>query len=280
MSLTGFAKENLSIFAQGGYVAPSGKAVSLSGMLERATGGTTLYRPNEMAALLAGRRAADYAGEPPAIEVTAETTGAAIRRLLETEGCERVVTLNFASARNPGGGFLGGAKAQEEDLCRSAALYPCLLTQRDYYEANRAQRSALYTDHLIYSPDVPFLRDESRRLLEQPFVASFITAPAPNAGAVARNEPSEAPRVAPTLERRSRYVLAVAADHGHRVLVLGAWGCGAFRNDPNVVAPILREAIADPCFAGAFDRMVFAIYDSSKGQATMGAFRAAFQPPE
>src|SRR5262249_60941792 len=104
----------------------------------------------------------------------------AARRLYEDEGEQNAVALNFASARNPGGGFLGGAKAQEEDLARRSALYACLLTQRPYYDANRAERSLLYTDHIIYSPSVPFFRDRALDLVESPFCASIITAPAPN----------------------------------------------------------------------------------------------------
>ena len=102
----------------------------------------------------------------PACEVSAETTGAAALRL-RGEGGERVLALNFASAKNAGGGFINGAKAQEEDLARASALYPCLIGQRGYYEANRRCGSMIYTDHLIYSPDVPFFRDDGWALLER-----------------------------------------------------------------------------------------------------------------
>ena len=94
----------------------------------------------------------------PTIEVTAETTQHAARRLVESESVADLVLLNFASARNAGGGFINGAKAQEEDLCRCSGLYQCLISQRGYYDANRKQESALYTDHLIYSPNVPWFR--------------------------------------------------------------------------------------------------------------------------
>src|SRR5207253_5281746 len=117
----------------------------------------------------------------PRVEVTAETTLSAARRLATTGA--RVIALNFASAKNPGGGFLAGSQAQEESLARSSALYACLEPQREFYEHNRALRSALYSDHILFSPGVPVFRDDAGRLLDEPYLVSFITAPAVNAGA-------------------------------------------------------------------------------------------------
>jgi uncharacterized protein (TIGR02452 family) len=274
MSLSGIAKENLDLYARGFYVAPSGTTVDIRATLQQAIHGTVLYRPQELAALLAQRT--PVSGEPPQIVLTAEATGAALHRLVAVEGRSHVVALNFASARNPGGGFLGGAKAQEEDICRCTALYPCLITQQEYYAANREHRSALYTDYMIYSPEVPFIRDEGRTLLGKPFTASFITAPAPNAGAIANNHPEEEVQIVPTFARRAWYVLTIAAQQRQRTVVLGAWGCGAFHNDPWIIAPLLRDAVADSRFAGAFDQVVMAVYDRSKPQDVWNAFAATF----
>jgi uncharacterized protein (TIGR02452 family) len=218
-------------------------------------------------------RRGESAGAGPRVEVTAESTAEAARRVTEREGETHAVALNFASAKNPGGGFLGGAKAQEEDLARCSALYECQLTQRAFYDANRAHASPLYTDHTIYSPAVPFFRDEKMVLLEAPFLVSIITAPAPNAGEVSRRDPDAGSRIRATLEDRAKKVLAVAADRKHRCLILGAWGCGVFRNDPVHVAEVFATHLASAAFAGAFDRVVFAIYDRSKEQATFAAFR-------
>jgi uncharacterized protein (TIGR02452 family) len=287
MSLAGVAQETLSIVGQGAYVAPSGKRVRLRAEIDAAVEGTILFRPAQLEALLdelpAGPRdagdLADSRRAAPRIEVTGETTAEAGRRLVEAEGERAVLALNFASAKNPGGGFLGGAKAQEEDLARCSALYTCQLTQRGYYDANRAHSSMLYTHHIIYSPDVPFFRDERRILLEAPFLLSIITAPAPNAGEARRTESNAAARVHEALDERARMVLAVAASRGHRCLVLGAWGCGVFRNDPAEVAGAFAVALGERRFAGAFDRVVFAVYTSAKNQATRRAFEQRFAPP-
>lgn len=276
MSLAGVAKETLEIIERGSYRAPSGSTVELARQIARAVCGTSLYRPAELAELVSRGTTQSRTAQLPAIEVVAETTAAGARRLLEVEGCKHVVALNFASAKNPGGGFLGGAKAQEEDLARCSALYTCQLTQREYYDANRAHDSLLYTDHLIYSPDVPFFRDERLELLEQLFLVSVITSPAPNAGEVLRREPAAKPAIRAALEKRAAMVLAAARDRGHRTLVLGAWGCGVFRNDPAEVAGVFANHLASPAFSGAFDRVCFSIWDNAKNKPVLAAFQKQF----
>ncbi|ABF86196.1 conserved hypothetical protein [Myxococcus xanthus DK 1622] len=270
MSLKGIGQETVDIIERGQYLAPSGQCVQLGEAVERAVSGTELYRPGDFSRLSFPTAANPSA---PRIEVTAEKTGAAARRLVEA-GASHVAALNFASAKNPGGGFLGGAKAQEEDLARCSALYTCLLTQREYYDVNRAEPSPLYTDHLIYSPDVPFFRDEGLTLLEQPFHVSILTAPAPNAGVAQSRDRGMGGRIRKVLDERALKVLRVAAHHGHRTLVLGAWGCGVFRNNPVEVAEAFALGLGS--LPGAFDRVVFAVYERGGDGPNLRAFQARF----
>jgi uncharacterized protein (TIGR02452 family) len=267
-----WADQNLDIFARGSYVAPSGALVELRDAIDRAADGTHLYTPAALEALAAARPKAN-ATASSRIEVERATTAASLRRLVEIEGETSVVGLNFASAKSVGGGFLGGAKAQEEDLCRNSALYPCLLRAPDYYAANRASGSMIYTDHIIYSPDVPFFRDDAYMLQTKPFLASMITAPAPNRGAAIDRGDYREDELIAALHRRARFVLEVAADRGHRALVLGAWGCGVFRNDPVEVARAFEEALR--AMPGAFDRVVLAIHERGAGP-NVPAFEARF----
>jgi len=207
--------------------------------------------------------------------VTTETTFAALQRLRQ-EGASDLGCLNFASAKNPGGGFLTGAQAQEEALARSSGLYDCLLMQPDYYELNRKNRSCLYLDLAIVSPCVPFIRNDEGTLLEEPIIATVITSPAPNAGAVTANEPEAIPRVVPTLKRRAEMVLRLAVAHGVQNLVLGAWGCGVFRNDPVEVANAFEQLLRpEGDYHGRFQRVVFAVYTSERERANFDAFHAA-----
>jgi uncharacterized protein (TIGR02452 family) len=283
MSLRGVAQETLKIIEDGGYVTPRGE-VDLSRALDLALDGTVLYDDASLAALTAHPRppeladAATAATTRPVYEVTRETTAAACRRLAR-EGIADPLALNFASAKNPGGGFLSGARAQEEDLARVSALYACQIGQRAYYDANRASSSFLYTNHLIYSPRVPFFRDDDYALLEAPHFASIITSPAPNAGEYLRREADAdeaSGLIEQALRRRAEHVLRVARAHGHHELVLGAWGCGVFRNDPEMVAAVFGEHLESAAFAGAFRRVVFAVFDRSPGAMNRAAFEERF----
>jgi uncharacterized protein (TIGR02452 family) len=276
MSLKGKAQEVLDIVEKGGFTNAAGQWMNIRSHVEQAVSGTRLYRPEDFDRLTAPPATAPVS-VTATIEVTSETTQIAASRLIK-EGCGDLVLLNFASARNPGGGFLNGAKAQEEDLTRCSALYHCLFSQREYYESNRNQTSMLYTDHVIYSPRVPWFRTRSRDEPGEVFLASVITAPAPNAKQALLHGDTPA-MIQDALERRCGQVLGVARDNGHRALLLGAWGCGVFGNDPHLVAKAFKRWIEGPIFAGAFDRIVFAVFDRSDDQGTYRAFEEAFISP-
>jgi len=264
-SLAAIARETVQICEAGQYRTPAGKQVDI----RRAVNGTVMYSPQNLPAL-PGRGAA----VETRIEVANETTFRGLVKLAARGG--QIACLNFASARNPGGGFLGGAQAQEEALARASALYPCLLAVPEYYERNRANRSALYLDLVIYSPKVPFFRKDAGELLEQPILASVITAPAPNRGAVVQNEARNLPLVEPALRRRAEMILQIAQAHGVEGLVLGAWGCGVFRNDPAKVASVFMGLIKPPGrFAGVFRDVLFSAYDRSEPPLTLRAFANA-----
>ena len=261
----------LEIVKNGCYESAAGARVSIAGPQKAAMESTEIFRPDDLDALFASGEG-ETNGRLAEVSVIDATTTDAAKDLGERHG--DVVLLNFASARNPGGGFLGGARAQEEELCRCSGLYSCIERMTDYYEVNRANRSALYTDHMIYSRSVPFFRTaEKAPLLDVPYLASVITAPAPNAGAILRNTPEVTSQIAEVFSRRWRNVLLVAAKHEHRTLVLGAWGCGAFRNDPEVAARTASEWVRSPRFAGAFDRVVFAIPSFGRSRDNLEAFR-------
>jgi len=263
------ANETVQICKDGSYPAPSGRTVHFAAEIERARTGTVMYSPENPPPSLVQRRFGRTR-----FNVLNQTTFEALQ---QSDGSGHLACLNFASAKHPGGRFLSGAQAQEEALARSSALYPCLLRAPEYYERNRAHHSSIYLDLIIFSPLVPFFRDDSGALLETPILASVISAPAPNAGAVADNEPGNLVLLEPALRRRSELVLQIAQGHGVEKLILGAWGCGVFRNDPRMVARVFSELLSLPGpFDAIFTEVVFAVFDRSPGQATYTAFVDVF----
>lgn len=257
-------REAVAIVDDGGYVAPSGKRVDLRADVARAVAGTVTFPPETDVAF-------------PARGPASRTTYTVVNRTT-LEACrewaaagKRAAALNFASATSPGGGFLTGARAQEETLARSSGLYACL-RDNPMYPFSQAQHNALYSHYVIYSPDVPVFRTDDGTLLESPYPVTFITAAAPNAKRLERAARARIPGV---LTERLHKVLAVAAQCGHDTLILGAWGCGAFGNDPAMVAPLFGAALRGP-FAGVFAHVEFAILDLSDEQRFIGPFRDEF----
>ena len=257
------ARETVDILHAGEYVAPAGHVVELRHALAAAIDGTVGYPPDAPLPKVVP------SDRPTRFEVRNETTLAAARRLV-LDG-HHVVALNFASARHPGGGLLSGARAQEESLCRASGLYACL-NNDPMYRHHAPMPGGMYTNYAIYSPAVPVFRDDDGDLLDEPYPCSFITSPAVNAGAVRDHERG---RVEGEMRKRVEKVLAVAAGHGHDAVVLGAWGCGVFRNDPEVVAGLFREALVTR-FAGVFEVVALAVLDSSADRYFVGPFAARF----
>jgi uncharacterized protein (TIGR02452 family) len=268
------AEQTMLILSSGVYDAPSGKRVDISETLNLSVHNTRLVRPSEWRSIAADARSAysQSSSSEAIIEITGETTLAALRRLIVDQQRTDVAALNFASARNPGGGFLSGSQAQEESLARASGLYATLRAAPEYYEINRKSPTTVYTDYAILSPGVPVFRDDDARLLDEPYLASVITMPAINAGALPPGSPhmDSVPQV---MERRMRNVFALAASSGYRTLVLGAWGCGAFRNDPEMIASLFARCLSgDDSWRPFFESIVFAVYDSTPDAANRSAF--------
>src|SRR5262245_5314477 len=113
------------------------------------------------------------------------------------------------------------------------------------------------------------------RCWEGPRLVTFITSAAPNAGGAAKNRPDELPFIPRVFRRRSEGALALAASQGYKRLVLGAWGCGVFRNDPAVVAGAFMGLLRKGAWSGRFERVVFSVLDTSPSMETYHAFRRA-----
>ncbi|GAA0806435.1 TIGR02452 family protein [Spirilliplanes yamanashiensis] len=235
------ARETVECADRGWYPGPDGTRVPID--VAVAVAGTRLHLPDDPLPEPVAAPA------PPVVEVTGETSLAAAARLGGDVAC-----LVFASAKNPGGGFRTGAKAQEESIARASALYHCQLAAGDFYTHHRTHARLIYSDRVIHSPRVPVFRDDGGAFLPAPYPVSFLTAAAPNRVAVGHHAPDLLSAVPGVLARRAARVVAVAAAHGHRRIVLGAWGCGVFGNDPAVVAAAFAPHL------GVFEHVVFAVH--------------------
>lgn len=226
------------------------------------------------------------------IQVTNETTLAAARRLVGRK--LRPLVLNFANGVHPGGGFLYGARDQEESICRSSALYLTLFSDPMYTHHSGFDHE-LSSNWCILSPLVPVFRLENGTPLDSPWLLDVITcaapvcdfppaviddllgSPSPDLAYTARalHAASEA---ADALRSRIHRVLAIAKANRYETLILGAWGCGAFGNDPKRTATDFRHAL-ETDFRGAFSEVVFAIADWSPEREFLGPFRDSFASP-
>lgn len=266
------ARQTLEILKSGTYTC-AGRQVEISKAHQRSVKDSRLFTPIEGEEILRNKAWPEAGGEETRLSCRNMSTVDAVLELVNL-GRPSVGVLNFASAKNPGGGFLNGAMAQEESIAASSGLYRTLTVHEEYYRINRACGTMVYTDHAIYSPDVVFFRDGRFELLEQPVTASVLTLPAVNMGQVILKgeDVREAERA---MRHRMELALALFAHQGNKNLVLGAYGCGVFRNDPEKIAAWWQELLDGP-FAGCFDQILFAVLDRSAKQTCIRAFEKRF----
>lgn len=182
------------------------------------------------------------------------------------ENVGKTAILNFASSKHPGGGFVRGSMAQEESLCYRSNLYNVLKEHESFYEYNREHlEKTLYTDGVIYSEDVCFFRNEKLENSE-PFTVDIITCAAPNFRA-ARRLGVDADTINRVMVRRLKEIFEVAVTNGVEHLVLGAFGCGVFHNDPNFVAECTYRFLVDELYGMYFKQVTFPMHDSTSNNA-------------
>ena len=200
----------------------------------------------------------------------------------------KIAVLNFASATTPGGGVRKGSSAQEEALCRVSNLYLCLTDKKlweSFYQKNRDAKNNIHTDDIIYTPDVMVIKNDDYKTLQESdyFRVDVITCAAPNLRGVPANsfnrdegEPIQLSdeELYKVHYKRAIKIMEVACANNVEVLILGAFGCGAFRNNPNVVAKAYKDAVEH--FRHAFKEIEFAVYCPPKDPTNYNEFRAAF----
>lgn len=257
------AEETLDILRRGNY-SLNGRIIELEKDLEFSEKNTKLYTEDD---------------EPSTKVKSNYSTRFILRNCTTNEALEElkkennVAGLNFASAKNPGGGFKGGSQAQEECLARTSGLYRTLEKIDGYYAYNKKMKSCFYSDRMIFSPEVPFFRDNNDNLLGDYYKSSIITAPAVNYGVVRQREQNRIGEVESVMRKRIKLVLDIALENGIEHIVLGAWGCGVFQNDPKLIANLFDEQFSsNGKYGNAFRTVYFAVLDR-KNVGIYGAFK-------
>lgn len=199
------------------------------------------------------------------ISVTDEDSVSAI---FSADNCDHIAVLNFASYKSPGGKFIEGSSAQEESLCHESFLYNVLSQFPKYYENNnRAKNKALYLNRALYSKDIIFVRKDKTRICD------VVTCAAPNLTAAKEYCNVSDSVNTKELTNRCDFVLNILSEQQAETIILGAYGCGVFGQNPEEVANIFKTLLSTK-YKGVFDKVVFAIPNGSNGNLV--AFQKVF----
>lgn len=220
---------------------------------------------------------------------TCRSLEAAQRQKREQSGI-KIGVLNFASATNPGGGVTKGSNAQEECLCRCSTLYPVLKQKelwKNYYEFHRKKTDTIYTDTCIYTPDIYVIKTDQNVPEQLPeeewYKVDIISCAAPNLREKpnnymnpgnAQNKKAEVTeeKLLEIHKKRGRKILECAIRNQIECLILGAFGCGAFCNNPQIVATAYKSIL--PMYRRAFQKIEFAVYCSPKDKRNFEIFQS------
>lgn len=245
---------------------------------ERAISSNCLYKENFSSPDCGRQNYADSAAEK--ILVVPDSTFAAAQKNIRYG---KTAVLNFANPQYPGGGASKGAVAQEECLCRCSNLYLCLSAPnifKDYYFYHKKYTNHLFSDRLIYTKDVVVFKDESEvpALLprDEWFFVDVITCAAPYIAKINIDNAS----LKSLFKSRIKNIFEAAIDNGVEVIILGAFGCGAFKNPPEVVAEAFHEVIDENGYADNFRKIVFAIKCNPNNTKNLDVFQEEFSKDE
>lgn len=207
---------------------------------------------------------------------------------------QKVCVHNFASATNPGGGVVKGATAQEEAICRCSTLYFSIKNANSFYNSHKqmiqkGKMDVTYNDDCIYTPGVVVFKSDEHipKLIPQEewYDVDVITCAAPNLRKEPSNKMNPNAGIKPVKLsneelkelhiKRMRRILDIAKREKEDVIILGAFGCGAFYNPPEVVAKAMKQVVEE--YKYDFKVIEFAIYCSKKDIQNYEIFKEVFK---
>ncbi len=168
----------------------------------------------------------------------------------------KTAVLNMASSKRRGGGVEKGSIAQEECLFRCSNLFEI---PNDFYPIQK--------NEFIYTKDASFIKDCTYNLMET-ILADVITMPAVNLNKFhidnVESDSIDEGYESIMLEKINN-MLNIAAINGCDNIILGAWGCGVFKNNPKVVATLFNEVLT--IHHKLFNNIVFAVINDRNSVA-------------
>lgn len=268
MNRIGIFKETLQIANDGKY-AVDGKNVMLTHSLSELE--QAVYFPEkdvkEIICEHMKLRREPCVDEMPVMVTNNDTFSAALDMSRKSTLGE-IAVLNFANPVNPGGGVKYGAMAQEEDLCRKSTLFVSLESESvaEFYRFHKKDCDCFSSHSIIVSPNVEVFRSYNNDLLPYTFSVAVISCAAPIFDGIKKKSYSH-DEYTSILYERIMGILSVCEKMGYTKLVLGAWGCGSFSNDPKLMAKLFYKALCQ--FNGAFKKIEFAVFG---GTENFGSF--------
>ncbi|KAH0785965.1 TIGR02452 family protein [Histomonas meleagridis] len=203
------------------------------------------------------------------ISIHNESTVDACYRLVQQENKSNVCALNFGNSIHPGGLFATNARAQEESICRCSSLYYSLIQKHEFYEYNRQNTKGEASNYLIFSPNVPIWKKNDFTLLDKPILASFITSAAVDCLSVRKGI-----NIDETNDSRIQTILKCCIENNVEHIILGAFGCGAFHNNPKKISNCFKKYLVEQNMKSYFETVTFSIYGD---QNNLKVFRDTFR---
>ncbi|KAJ6497563.1 hypothetical protein C8R45DRAFT_983419 [Mycena sanguinolenta] len=283
--LAKIAEDTVAAVERGSCTDSDGKTHTLVD-LSKSPSATDYYTPDSSLSSWADIPTPESADAATQLVLLKSSTIEGVQHCVPLAHGHKIGVLNFASATRPGGGFLSGARAQEESIARSSNLYSSLMTpqgQRFYalHKSEGEKKNKYYTHAMIYTRGVQLFRSDDGEWVA-PTTVDVLTSAAVNAGVVREREgggdekkkmgggikayfkpvattgssSSPPPQAAPpkdvekaiedVMRERMGRILYLFENEGTQILVLGSFGTGVFRNKVPMVAKLWVELLVAP----------------------------------
>ena len=215
------------------------------------------------------------------IIITPERTLECVKKFyIPNDKKSKIGVLNFASAKHPGGGVWKGARSQEESLCRASTLYPCLTTEflKDNYYSYHIEKKSEYSDRIIYIPNIIVFKTDDNVFAQKTnekdwYNIDVISCAAHNQKAYKVNYE----KLKQINYDKIKAIIECAVENNVDILILGAFGCGAFGNEPQLVSKTFKKILIDEEYYKYFEKVHFAIFTIGNETKNINEFNNTFE---